>query len=42
MSRSLALSKLDALADDNFQWGSMGQFFFGSVENIVGKGENAS
>ena len=34
----LAMSKLKAFADDNF---NMSHFFCDRVENIVGKGENA-
>ena len=36
-----ALSKLKAFADDNFIVAQMMQTFFESLENIVGKGENA-
>ena len=34
-------SKLKALADDSFSVAKMVQFFIDSVENVLGKGENA-
>ena len=38
----LALSKLKAFADDNFSVAQMVQIYSYRVENIVGKGGNAS
>ena len=37
--KSLALSKLIAFADENFNVAEIMQFFFDGVENIVGKGK---
>ena len=37
----LALSKLKAFADDNFDADQMAQFFFDRLENMMEKGENA-
>ena len=41
VNKILALSKLKVFADDNFNVIQMVRFFFGRVENILGKGENA-
>ena len=41
VNKILALSKLKVFADDNFNAIQMVRFFFGRVENILGKGENA-
>ena len=37
----LAMSKLKAFVDNNFNVAQMVQFFNDQVENIVGQGENA-
>ena len=39
--KNVAFPKLKAFVDDNFSVAQMVQFFFDSVENFVGKGENA-